>query len=70
MRQAHRYNQKHAAAILHESNRHFRPVPLTARRADGGSQTKGISLFNWGLCPQTREIGLKNYMTNSRQDKD
>jgi hypothetical protein len=72
MRQAHGCSQEQAAAILQNRIAISAALPVTARRADGGSQTKGIRLFNWGLCPQTPEIGIKELyvLKNNKQDKD
>jgi hypothetical protein len=72
MRQAHGRSQEQAAAILQNRIAISAAFPLTARRADGGSQTKGTWLFNWGLRPQTPETGIKELyiLKKNRQDKN
>jgi hypothetical protein len=73
MRQAHGCSLKQVAAILQDRSAISTALPPdgAARRADGGSQTKGMRLFNWGLCPQT-PTGIKELyaLKNNRQNQN
>jgi hypothetical protein len=72
MRQTHGCSQEQAAAILQNRIAISAAFPLTARRANGGSQTKGRWLSNWGLRPQTPKIIIKELyiIKKNRQDKN